>query len=74
MFNGTNASGKEFDIIDEDGAVMSSHDDYTDAADALRLAAGFFLSRGHCRLRRDKANRPAGAFVRTCIPREWGAF
>jgi hypothetical protein len=55
MFNGTNASGKEFDVIDEDGAVMSSHDNFSEAADALRLAAGFYLSRGNCRLRRDSA-------------------
>lgn len=72
MFNGTNASGKEFDVIDEDGEVMSSHDEFADAADALRLAAGFFLSRGVCRLRRDQSNAPKGAFVRLCIPREWG--
>jgi hypothetical protein len=50
MFNGHNESGKEFDVIDEDGDVLGSFLDVDDAVKCARAAPWYA---GNIRVRRD---------------------
>lgn len=52
MINGTNTSGKKFDVVDEDGEVLGSFDDMADAL-ACGKAAPWFA--GQVTIRRDSA-------------------
>ena len=51
MFHGENNSGKEFDVIDEDGELLGSFNHHGDAVKCLRAAPWFA---GECRVRVDK--------------------
>jgi hypothetical protein len=50
MFNGTNPSGKLFDVVDEDGAVLGSFDEIGDAVTCGRAAPWWH---GQVNIRRD---------------------
>jgi hypothetical protein len=52
MFTGTNPSGLEFDVIDEDGDVLGSFANFSDACACAKAAPWWH---GQTRLRRDRA-------------------
>lgn len=57
MFNGQNASGKEFDVIDEDGDILGSFEFHADAVACGRAAPWYA---GECNIRRDLSRTPTG--------------
>lgn len=50
LINGNNASGKLFDVVDEDGGVLGSFDHISDAADCGKAAPWYA---GKVNIRRD---------------------
>lgn len=76
MFTGNNPSQKEFDVIDEDGDVLGSFNEVSDALACAKSAPWWhgtirirrdrdIVARRHAVAMRDKAEREA-AFRRFC--------
>ena len=65
MFNGTNPSGKLFDVINEDNEVIGSFDD---RSDMIACALSAHWSQGECTVRRDQAISDAQHLASRALP------